>query len=252
MVLARINGTPLKIHPLILEHGYLVISELSAAIMKGLVNVSRKISSVPELITHCVEFNVPFKLAVPASTLHLFQRPLDDYSGTEAIGKLLGGPSYVASHLFNVDILPSNFENSEALMAESLTIGEEMALAGFVTGCSRKGPRLLFPTVYLLIRYLKGYTEGWTEDAEALMRLRWNLVLRGEAEAMTEEEWERYLAEFYTKRHPEEGYILSESDADYGIDLFKSAYPKSWVTIRLRDMTFPETYQGTMSLFEGH
>ncbi|SJL06983.1 uncharacterized protein ARMOST_10325 [Armillaria ostoyae] len=72
MAIAQINGTPFKIHPLILEHGYLVISELSTAIMKGLVNVSQKISSVPELITHCVKFNVPFKLAVPASMLHLF------------------------------------------------------------------------------------------------------------------------------------------------------------------------------------
>ncbi|PBK63539.1 hypothetical protein ARMSODRAFT_1024004 [Armillaria solidipes] len=283
-----------EIHPLILEHAYLVASDVSAALMKAWVNASSvSINSPTELILHCLEHNdypvnariaadVPFLPGFLESHLNDNQGPallnasyrlrasevsarmnagaavakggslgwlVRKLTGIEAIKKFLNGPSYVAAHLFNVELLPAN--ENEVLMSENLTLGEEMALVGFVPGCARKGPRSLFPTSYILRRFLQGYVAEWTDDAEVLMKTRWDLVNRGEAEAMTEEEWGNYIGEFHAKRSIT-GYIYTENDAEYGVDLFKSTYPTSWSTIHLRDMTFPERYEGSSGLFEGH
>ncbi|SJL06610.1 uncharacterized protein ARMOST_09952 [Armillaria ostoyae] len=171
-------------------------------------------------------------------------------AGKEAILKLLDGPSYMASHLFNVDVLPTNPGSKEALMTESLTVGEELALVGFVPGCARKGPQMLFPMPNLMGRLLPGDEDGWNELTEALMNLRWDSVLKGEADTMTEDEWRTYIDKFYTKRAPNSMYEFSETDSRYGIDLMTMAYPTNWTSIRLSDMTFPEKYQGPDKYFE--
>ncbi len=306
-----------NLHPLLLEFRYLVTTEFNAVIMKGWANAAHQnISSPSHLIHHCLEHNMVFHLAVPASVLTLFQCSIDDYSvndriaadvpfmpgfqesslmdkrgpallnasyrlkaaevaarmnvgaavakggslgwlvrkltGKEAVQKLLDGPSYVAAHLFNVEILPAAYGGKEVLMTENLTIGEEMALIGFVPGCTRKGPRILFPTLYLLFRFLKGFWGQWSDNVEALMNKRWDLVLKGEAEAMTEEEWGKYITDFCAEQSSDGSYVLSENDTQYGIDLFKAAYPMPWTTIRLHDLTLPEIYQGTVGFFEAY
>ncbi len=188
-------------------------SKGSTALMKAWVNTcSVSINLSSELILHCLENNVGFKLVVPALVLVAFQCHIEDHPvnaciaadilflpsfvetqlndnqepallnasyqlkasevatcmnagvavsrggslgwlvqklmGFDAIMKFLQGPSYVAAHLFHMELIP--MDRNEILMSKSLTLREEMALVGFVSGCSQKRLCSLFPTSYML------------------------------------------------------------------------------------------------------
>ncbi len=56
--------------------------------------------------------------------------------GFDTIMKLLKGRTYVSAHLFHVDLLL--MDENEILMSENLTLEEDIALVGFILGCSQR------------------------------------------------------------------------------------------------------------------
>ncbi len=117
-------------------------------------------------------------------------------TGDEALAKLLDGPSYMASHLFQFEVLPAVPRGKEYLIAELSTIEKQLSLLGFIPGYPCKGPQALLPTLHLLHHYLKGFHREWTPDAEALMTERWEAILEGEVKALTADKWQLYIAQF--------------------------------------------------------
>ncbi|SJL17569.1 uncharacterized protein ARMOST_21121 [Armillaria ostoyae] len=146
-------------------------------------------------------------------------------TGSEAATKLLDGPSYIASHLFNFEVLPAMPGGKEYLIAEASTIEEQMALLGYVAADGR-------------------FYQEWTNYVDALMRERWEIIRQGEAEALTEEGWESYIARFNRRWGLESSYKFSEDDEDYGVDLFHMAYLTDWSAIALKDLVLPKEFQG--------
>ncbi|SJL06874.1 uncharacterized protein ARMOST_10216 [Armillaria ostoyae] len=260
-LLGRVEGEDCPFNQKLLEYGYLVTSKPSAAVLKGWANVDpANFSTAEELLKLCVTHHVSFRLAIPASAIPIFQKPVESYSlnsrfaadvpfmpgfheprlddqggsvilctsyrwkasgvasrmnagafralggtlgwvmkaitGSEALAKLLDGPSYVASHLFNFDVLPAPLGGKEYLIAEGSTIQEQIALLGYITGGTQKGPRSLIPTDRLLHRFLSGFYREWTKHVELLMKEHWEAIGLGEAEALTEEEWGTYIGQF--------------------------------------------------------
>ena len=88
------------------------------------------------------------------------------------MNKLLDGPSYIVSYLFNINIVLADIGEGEVLMTESLMIGEELALLGCIPRSMGQVPRFLFPAFHLFLCLIQGLVDGWNNNAEALMKKR--------------------------------------------------------------------------------
>ncbi len=75
------------------------------------------------------------------------------------------------------------------------------------------------------------------------MKEHCGLIIKGEAEALTEDEWGAYISRL------SEVYEYNEDDEKYGVDLFQVAYPTDWTAIPLRNMTIPEAFSGHLMAY---
>ncbi|PBK66623.1 hypothetical protein ARMSODRAFT_1021425 [Armillaria solidipes] len=278
-------GPPLN--ALLLQNGYLAVTVMMAALLKGWTYASPKgIHAIAKLLHHCIHHNkskesyplIEWRVADVPSLAGFREPQLDDtwgsailnacyrwkashiasranigaaiaqgnsigwiakkFTGEDCACRLLDGPSFIAAHLFWTEPLFTEEPGSNPLVCEYLTLEEELALLGFILGNSLAGPRYLFPPLIFLQQYLKGFFEFWTNEAEVVMRHRWDLLYKGEALAMTEREWALYLAKAASDDATGEHYEFTSTNAKYGRDLLTIAYPVDWTLICLSDLTF--------------
>ncbi|PBK83045.1 hypothetical protein ARMGADRAFT_1038195 [Armillaria gallica] len=78
--LEKAEKVRLPLYSLLLQNGYLMVTETMAALLKGWTFASpKRIHIVAELLHHCIHYNVGFRKAVPHSSLAWFQKPKEFY-----------------------------------------------------------------------------------------------------------------------------------------------------------------------------
>ncbi|KAK0505451.1 hypothetical protein EDD18DRAFT_1098815 [Armillaria luteobubalina] len=151
--LTRAKKSNFVINPLLLKHGYLIMTKENAAIMKGMFQVFYFTASSITWVSSWIVWRLV---------------------GVTGVRKFLEGPSYVAANLKHVAILAATDGKGNEFVAEALTMEEEKVLVGFIPGMDRRELWSLLPTVYIICQFLKGEAHGWTSSVEGVMNKQWN------------------------------------------------------------------------------
>ncbi|SJL16554.1 uncharacterized protein ARMOST_20080 [Armillaria ostoyae] len=165
-------------------------------------------------------------------------------AGDEGIKKLLEGPSFIVANLNHAQIISLEGTSPIELAAEPFTLEEEKTLLSFIPASIRKDARTLFPFMSIIPALVKGAALTWNSNAEAFMQKHWDLVLEGEANALSHEEWGPYIASFMMDRISDDSHSCTPDNILYSMDLFRMAYPTDWTIVKLSDMVFLEDFLG--------
>lgn len=163
--------------------------------------------------------------------------------GSQVIGCLMAGPSAITHHFHKVAVhLPSGRNgDTEYLLQEPLTIGEQQGLYGYVEQCD-SSIWMLIPTEAIFTKYFSLFLKGWTIKCskfmtEILEKIKWMIT-----EAQMETGWKDFILQYLADNDLSNTYHVTQDDTDYGQSLINSRYPVSWKKIKLTEMQIPKVY----------